>query len=182
MIKLPPFPPEWAVVRPNAPMHAPVAPVILIDLVEPQTGELIEDIELLLYKWKATSADRCLGLHITYWFMGLAYGHDWEVDFLLYHEPTFQQLWGLSLESDILPEIKGWAPPPKWHLLSPTYRPTLSIIERANTYLRALQDFRRRLVGYQPHHSTLYRTVTEDHTFLHYSLSDIERHVAALRS
>lgn len=177
---LPPLPDQWLILRSETlPENLPAA--LLVDPVEPHTGDLLEGIELLLYELRRRAPDCLIGVHLTYWLMGLAYGAAWHADFLLYHEPTFEELWGFLPEGQRLSAIKGWTPPQGWVILSAAYRPATVAIDKANAYLSALQAFRRRLSHYDIERSTLYRTVSGERIFVHLRTEDIERHVATLR-
>ncbi len=155
-------------------------PLLVVDPVEPSTGLLLEDIELILLEARLQLPDTYLGLHLTYWPAAFAYGEAWGLDFLLYHEPTFQTVQGYTVEGPFLERIGDWAPPPPWKLLSPTYRPTLSQVEKLNAFLHALSSLRE-AVSAQPEQSSLLRTQGPSKTYLHLSLPDLQAHVATLR-
>lgn len=181
MNSLPALPAQWLILQnKNLPESLPTA--VLVDPVEPYAGELLEEVELLLHEVRRRAPDCLIGVHLTHWLMGLAYGEAWYADFLLYHEPTFRELWDFLPEGQRLPSIKGWTPPQGWVILSAAYRPSTIAIDKANAYLSALQAFRRRLSHYDIERSTLYRTVSGERIFVHLRIEDIERHVATLRS
>lgn len=84
---------------------------LIVDPVEPSTGLLLEDIELILLEARLQLPNTHLGLHLTYWPAAFAYGEAWGLDFLLYHEPTFQAVQGYTAEGSFLERIGGWTPP-----------------------------------------------------------------------
>lgn len=168
----------YSVSDPHLPAQAP--PLLLFDPVEPATGALLEDIELLLFQARLQLPTTCIGLHLTYWPAAFAYGAEWGVDFFLYHEPTLGAVQGCSIEGPFLDSVGDWTPPLPWKLLSPAYRPTLVQAAQINTFLQALTSLRKAVVA-QPDQSTLLRTQGTTQTYLHLSLPDLQAHVAALR-
>lgn len=179
-VGLPSLPEDWILLTGES-QSMRRGTVFLIDPVNPATGTLLEDLELLLDELRQAYPDSTVGIHITWWLMGMAYGAGWGADFLLYHAPTFVHLWGSLPEGEKIPRIHGWSPPAGWELLTADYRPDLSIVARVNSYLTALQAFRRHLKDYQPHASTIYRTVAGDRIFVHLTERDIHQHVADIR-
>lgn len=179
-VELPSLPPDWVLLTDER-QPEKGAPVFLIDPVNMETGTLLEGLELFLYELRRGYPDSTVGIHITGWLMGLAYGEGWGADFLLYHSPAFERLWGILPEGEKLPAVQGWQPPSGWEILSGSYRPTFSVVARVNGYLAALRAFRRHLEGFQPQQSTLYRTVAGGGIFVHLTETDIHEHVADLR-
>lgn len=179
MNRLPPLPDQWFVLRSEV-LPESLPSTLLIDPVEPQTGDLLEGVELLLYEVRRRAPACVIGVHLTYWLMGIAYGEAWSADFLLYHERTFWELWGFLPEGQKLPAIGGWAAPAGWSILSAEYRPSTTAIDKANAYLSALQGFRRKLSHYDIERSSLYRTVSGERIFVHLTINDLEKHVATL--
>ncbi|MCS7154081.1 MAG: hypothetical protein NZ989_09095 [Bacteroidia bacterium] len=179
MLTLPPLPPGWTILHPEN-RAAPQGKTILIDPVSPHTGTIIEDIEVLIYELRRRWSPQKVGIHITYWLMGFAYGEGWEVDFLLYHVETFQSLWNYFPSGEPLTEVEGWKPPPGWQLLSASFYPSLSILASVNAYLSTLQTFRRSLPNFMPEESSLYRTTAGERTYLHLTTKEIQKYEAAL--
>lgn len=174
------LPPDWRVLTTSmAPL--PSESHLLIAPVNPVTGEIIEEVELLLYELRQHDSQRLIGVDITYWIAGIAYGKSWYADFLLLHEPTFKKMWGFVPKGEGLASVGDWSPPLPWRLLSPSYWPDLTALEVLNAYLGALRRFRSSLSHFRPEESSLYRTVTEERTFIHFTIKEIEAYVADLR-
>lgn len=175
---LPPEAALYSVAQPHMPSHSP--PLLVFDPVDPRTGFFLEDIELLLLQARTELPPTRIGLHLTYWPAAFAYGAEWGLDFLLYHEPTLQAMQGVSLEGPFLDSLAGWTPPPPWKLLSAEYRPTSSQVAQMNAFLQALSTLRK-AVAVQPEQSSLLRTQSATETYLHLTLPALQAHVATLR-
>ncbi|MCS7296958.1 MAG: hypothetical protein RMK19_08100 [Bacteroidia bacterium] len=154
---------------------------ILIDPICSESGEMMDSIEFLIHELRHRYPSAFIGIHLTYWIGGIAYGSAWQADFLIYHEPTFVELWGFLPEGESLSSVGGWVPPPPWKLLGKEYRPSLKAVEALNAYLKALQRFRRNLHTYQPQLSSLYRTQTPERVYIHLTCTDIQKYVDDLR-
>ncbi|RMF54099.1 MAG: hypothetical protein D6750_00190 [Bacteroidetes bacterium] len=174
----PPLPPQ--AVKVTGPQSV-TAPLLLVDPVDPQTGALFEEVELFLWELRGQPAPPRVGFHLTYWPAGLAYGPEWGIEAFLYHPPTFQALHGFLPPGDPLENWAGWQPPPPWRLLAGTYRPTADQVAQLNAFLATLQNLRRLVRAPHSDRHTFFRTETPEKLFLHFSLSDLETHLAALR-
>ncbi len=173
-----PLPP--GAVRVSAPQLVSAAWIVL-DPVNPTTGEVFEEVELFLWELRRQPSPPRVGFHLTWWPAGLAYGPEWGIQAFLYHPPTFQALHGFLPPAEPLPDWEGWQPPPPWQLLAGTYRPTPDQVAHLNAFLEALQKLRRLLDAPHSERHTFFRTETPERLYLHFSLSEIETHVAALR-
>ncbi|MDW8134061.1 MAG: hypothetical protein RMJ66_03245 [Bacteroidia bacterium] len=115
-----------------------------------------------------------MGLHLTYWPLGLAYGEEWGLDFLILHEEFFYDLHSYLPEGPWLDKVGDWIPPTPWRLLAPSYHPSLAQIEKFNHYLSRLQSLRKK-IGHIPSQSTIFRTVTtKGETYIHFSQKALE--------
>lgn len=179
MLILPPLPPGSLVWRSTE--LPPPAPLLLLDPVNPETGDVLEELELFAFRLKRAYPETRLGLHLTYWIGGLAYGEAWGVDFLLLHAEVFQRLHGFLPDGPWAAAIGGWSPPAPWRLLAQSYAPEATHLSYVNRYLAQLSGFRRRLPDLRPEASTLFRTTTSKGSYYHFSLSELQAHVAALR-
>ncbi|MEN3040522.1 MAG: hypothetical protein ABDH66_03155 [Bacteroidia bacterium] len=159
----------------------PTAKWVIIDPVSPQNGILIEDVEFLAYTFKTQWQVQLVGLHITYWPFGLAYGEDWYLDFLLCNTEEFRKAWGYDPSGDSLADVLGWHPPMPWKAFASSYRPSQAGLEYMNGYLAQLQAFRRKLPHYEPNQSSLFRTVAGDESFIHLNPEDILLHEVRLK-
>lgn len=154
---------------------------IVLDPVNPETGEVFEEVELFLWELRRQPTPPHVGFHLTWWPAGLAYGPEWGIEAFLYHPSTFQAAWGFLPEEEPLQEWAGWQPPAPWRLLAGIYRPSADQVTRLNRFLAALQELRRLLGAPSSNRHTFFRTETPERLYLHFSLSDIQTHVAALR-
>ncbi|MCS6896180.1 MAG: hypothetical protein NZZ60_08570 [Bacteroidia bacterium] len=155
----------------------PTATWVVIDPVSPTEGALMEEVEFLAHTLRTTQQRvRAVGLHVTYWPFGLAYGQEWYLDFLLCHTEEFCKIWGYAPLGESLPHISGWSPPAPWKVFAPSYRPSQVALGEINSYLAKLQTFRRKLSDYEPHESNLIKTVAGSRRYIHMNLEGFLRY------
>ncbi|MCX7606180.1 MAG: hypothetical protein N2170_02785 [Bacteroidia bacterium] len=176
----PPLPPHGYLLRRREDIPASFPSWILIDPVEIQSGELLVEVEVLLWEIRRKAPNSLIGFHLTYWPIGFAYGEDWGLDFLLYHSGIAAELQLPISASHILPALHGWCPPPPWKLLSSDYRPSLELVESLNAFLSSLQRLRKSMPTIW-NRSSLVRTVTSEGQYIHPSQKHIDHYVATVR-
>ncbi len=156
----------------------PAAPVWVLDLFR-EDGTFIEDWEIRLWHLKAQYPAQEILLHVTALPPALILPDTWGLSGLLIHSPTWTLLHGLPAPPT---QAKVAYPlPPAWQCLPPDFTPPAASRKRLQHFLLRLQALRRALPQVDFSRSTLFYTVADAVTYPHFSLQELENHVATIR-
>lgn len=151
------------------------APIWVLDLFR-QDGTFVEDWELRLWQLKAQYPQQAIFLHATALPPALILPTHWELKGFLIHGPTWMHLHELPCPPPLLEQTL----PEGWQFLSPTFLPPQASVERLQRFLSRLQVLRRALkIDFRA--STLFYTKTDTAVYTHFSLQELEAHVATIR-
>jgi hypothetical protein len=141
-------------------------------------GFFIEAWENRLWELRQRFPTQSMVLHVTALPPALIFPDTWGLRSLLVHGPTWEKLHGLSLPP--LDPRAPYLPQGGWHYISPLYLPPPGAYVQLQALASTLQAWRRTLPALQSRSSTLFYTHA-DRLYTHFSLKELQTHVATLR-
>jgi len=153
------------------------ASLVVVDCFTSE-GLFVAEWEAVLWKLRESHPDRQIVLHATALPPALIFPDKWGNLAYLVHGPTWERLHSLPLPPPA--SQPPYRPTKEWYFIPPAYEPPRQAYSQLNAFLQALQAWRRTLPAYNPQKSSLFYTVAE-RSYTHFSLSELNDHVASLR-